>query len=188
MIARHARLRLVLAALAAALWSPGAPAAPPGACETVTVREGDPVPPGACAVNVLPRDPGPAGMLFGGPDWVPLDPQAMPGVFYDSASIKPVSDSPAVMAVTVAWFYAQPRISEANGKPYRSVAQPVVLNCAAETYSVERTLHYAGENATGELVEATPTAGIHDAPVAHDPVQRKLRGLICPAAGKRPRK
>ena len=182
MIARHARSRVALATLAAAAWTAAA-AAQPGACKTITVREGDPVPPGACAVNVVPRDPGPAGMLFGGPDWVPLDPQAMPGVFYDSASIKPLSDPPAVMAVTVAWFYAQPRISEANGQSYRSVTQPVTLNCEANTYTVDRTLHYAGENATGKLVESLPMAGIRNAPIAHDPVQRRLRELICPAGG-----
>ncbi|MGY6271509.1 surface-adhesin E family protein [Achromobacter denitrificans] len=183
MIARRARLRLALAALAAA-WSPAAPASQPGACETITVREGDPVPADACAVNVVPRDPGPAGMLFGGPEWAPLDPQAMPGVFYDSASVKPLSENPRVMGVTVAWFYAQPRISEASGEPYRSVTQQVTLNCGNDTYTIGQTQHYAGENATGKLVEALPMAGIRNAPVAHDPVQRALRGLICPAGGK----
>jgi hypothetical protein len=169
-------------------WSAAAPASQPGACVTITVREGDPVPADACAVNVVPRDPGPAGMLFGGPEWVPLDPQTMPGVFYDSASIKPVTKSPAVMAVTVGWFYAQPRVSETNGLPYRSVTQPVTMNCTANTYTVSGTLHYAGENATGSIVESTPTAGILDAPIAHDPVQRKLRGVVCPTGGKNMRK
>lgn len=187
MTARHAFPRLALAALAAA-WSGAAPAAQPGACETVTAREGDPVPADACAVNVVPRDPGPAGTLFDGPEWVPLDPQAMPGVFYDSASIKPLSERPSVMAVTVAWFYAQPRMSEANGQSYRSVTQPVTMNCSSNTYTVTRTLHYAGENATGSIVESPPTAGINNAPIAHDPVQRKLRGLVCPAGGKGVRK
>ncbi|MGE8688343.1 MAG: surface-adhesin E family protein [Achromobacter sp.] len=183
MTARHARSRIALAVLAVAC-AGAAPAAPPGACETITVREGDPVPAGACAVNVVPRDPGPAGMLFGGPEWAPLDPQTMPGVFYDSASIKPVTERPAVMAVTVAWFYAQPRISETNGQSYRSVTQPVSLNCEANTYTVDQTLHYAGENATGKLVESLPTAGIRNAPIAHDPVQRRLRELVCPAGGR----
>jgi len=109
-------------------------------------------------------------------------------VFYDSASIKPLSERPAVMAVTVAWFYAQPRMSEANGQSYRSVTQPVTMNCSSNTYTVTRTLHYAGENATGSIVESPPTAGINNAPIAHDPVQRKLRGLVCPAGGKGVRK
>lgn len=188
MIARRARSRLALAVLAVAAWNHGAQAAQPGSCVTITVREGEQVPADTCAVNVLPRDPGPGGVLFDGPEWVPVDPQAMPGVFYDSASIKPTSERPPVMAVTVAWFYAQPRVSEANGQPYRSVTQPVTLNCGNNTYTVDHTLHYTGENATGTLVESLPTAGIRNAPVAQDPVQRKLRGLICPAGAKNRRK
>lgn len=184
MTARHASL----IALAAAAWIHPAQAAPPETCKTVTVREGDPVPAGACAVNIVPRDPGPGGMLFGEPDWVPVDPQAMPGVFYDSASVKVISERPAVMAVNVAWFYAQPRMSEANGQPYRSVAQPVTMNCSANTYTVNQIVHYAGENATGHIVESLPSANIRNAPVAQDPVQRTLRGVICPADGKSPRK
>ncbi|MFD4840014.1 surface-adhesin E family protein [Achromobacter sp. NPDC058515] len=122
------------------------------------------------------------------PDWVPVDPQAMPGVFYDNSSIQPVSVRPAVMAVTVAWFYAQPRVSEANGQPYGSVVQPVTLNCSANTYTVTEVQHYAGNDATGAVVESIPVAGISNAPVTRDPVQRKLRELICPGGGKSARK
>lgn len=121
-------------------------------------------------------------------DWVPVDPQAMPGVFYDLNSIQPVSDRPLVVAVTVAWFYAQPRVSEANGQPYGSVVQPVTLNCSAETYTVTEVRHHAGTNATGPIVESIPVAGIRNAPVARDPVQRRLRELICLSGGKRARK
>lgn len=124
----------------------------------------------------------------GAPIWTPLDPQAMPGVFYDSASIAPVSEKPVVMGVTVAWFYAQPRVSETNGHPYASVSQPITLNCTANTYTVTETQHYAGNNATGALVESIPVAGIRNAPVARDPVQRKLRAMVCPTAGKSARK
>jgi len=122
------------------------------------------------------------------PAWVPVDPQTMPGVFYDSKSIRPVSESPAVRAVTVAWFYAQPRISEANGQPYGSVTQPVTLNCAADTYTVTEVLHHAGNDATGAIVESIPVAGIRNAPVTRDPVQRRLRDLVCAANGKSARK
>ncbi|CAB3636831.1 MULTISPECIES: surface-adhesin E family protein [Achromobacter] len=116
--------------------------------------------------------------------WLPLDPQAMPGVFYDSASIKVVSERPAVMAVNVAWFYAQPKISAANGQPYRSVIQPVTMNCTAGTYTVSQVVHHAGENATGPIVESLPPPGIRNAPIAQDPVQRKLREIVCPVNGK----
>ncbi|MNV44165.1 hypothetical protein D3C71_1359140 [compost metagenome] len=120
--------------------------------------------------------------------WTPLDPQSMPGVFYDSASIARVSEKPMVMTVTVAWFYAQHRVSETTGQSYGSVAQPITLNCTADTYTVTETRHYAGNNATGALVESIPVAGIHNAPVARDPVQRKLRAVVCPAPGKNARK
>lgn len=122
------------------------------------------------------------------PAWVPVDPQAMPGVFYDSNSIRAVSESPAVRAVTVAWFYAQPRVSEANGQPYGSVTQPVRLNCGANTYTVTEVLHHAGNDATGAIVESIPVAGIRNAPVTRDPVQRRLRDLVCAANGKSARK
>jgi len=184
MTARHA----TLIALAVTAWVHPAQAAPPGACATVTVREGDPVPADACAVNIVPRDPGPGGMLSAEPDWLPVDPQAMPGVFYDSASIKVVSERPAVMALNVAWFYAQPKISAANGQPYRSVTQPVTMNCTAGTYTVSQVVHHAGENATGPIVESLPPPGIRNAPIAQDPVQRKLREMVCPANGKGARK
>lgn len=52
-----------------------------------------------------------------GSDWQPLAPQTMPGVFYDGASITQLSERPVVMLATVAWFYAQPRVSETNGQP-----------------------------------------------------------------------
>ncbi len=122
------------------------------------------------------------------PAWVPVDPQTMPGVFYDSHSIRTVSESPTVMAVTVAWFYAQPRVSEANGQPYGSVTQPVTLNCGANTYTVTEVLHHAGNDATGAIVESIPVAGIRNAPVTRDPVQRRLRDLVCAANGKSARK
>lgn len=116
--------------------------------------------------------------------WTPLDPQTMPGVFYNSASIARESERPVVMTVTVAWFYAQHRVSETTGQIYGSVAQPITLNCSADTYTVTETRHYAGNDATGALVESIPVAGIHNAPVARDPVQRKLRTVVCPAPGK----
>lgn len=189
MIARLAPLTLALLVFGAAAWGQPAKAVAPEVCAAVTVREGDPIPADACAVNIVPRDLGVSGMTFGGdPVWTPLDPQAMPGVFYDSASIAPMSDRPVVMAVTVAWFYAQPRVSETNGQAYASVSQPIILNCSANTYTVTQTQHYAGNNATGALVESIPVAGIHNAPVARDPVQRKLRGVVCPAPGKNARK
>ncbi|MCL7197586.1 surface-adhesin E family protein, partial [Escherichia coli] len=61
------------------------------------------------------------------------------------------------------------------------------INCSNNTYTIPETQHYAGPNATGELVESLPVAGISNAPVARDPVQRQLRGVICPA-GKSSRK
>lgn len=189
MTARHKSFTLALALLGAASWTPLALAAPPDVCEVVTVREGDPIPPDACAVNIAPRDLDVSMIaLGGGPSWAPLDPQAMPGVFYDSASIAPVSERPVVMEVTVAWFYAQPRVSETNGQPYGSVSQTITLNCSANTYTVTETQHYAGNDATGALVESIPVADIHNAPVARAPVQRKLRALVCPASGKTVRK
>ena len=130
----------------------------------------------------------PGDMPSAAADWLPLDPQAMPGVFYDSASIKVVSERPAVMAVNVAWFYAQPKISAANGQPYRSVTQPVTMNCTAGTYTVSQVVHHAGENATGPVVESLPPPSIRNAPIAQDPVQRKLREMVCPANGKGARK
>lgn len=189
MIARHAPLPLALLVFSAAAWGQPGPAAAPEACAAITVREGDPIPPDACAVNIVPRDLGVSGISFGeAPAWTPLDPKAMPGVFYDSTSIAPMSERPVVMAVTVAWFYAQPRVSETNGQPYGSVSQPIILNCSANTYTVTQTQHYAGNNATGALVESIPVAGIHNAPVARDPVQRKLRDVVCPTSGKSARK
>ena len=126
--------------------------------------------------------------FFGGaPAWQPLAPQSMPGVFYDRDSIVQLTERPLVMLATVAWFYAQPRVSEANGQPYGSVTQPVTLNCSNNTYTITETQHYAGPDATGELVESLPVAGISNAPVARDPVQRQLRSVICPA-GKSSRK
>lgn len=189
MIARHESYALALALLGTAGWTPFALAAPPDVCQAVTVREGDSIPPDACAVNIVPRNLDASLIVFGdGPAWTPLDPQAMPGVFYDSSSIAPVSERPVVMAVTVAWFYAQPRVSETNGQSYGSVAQPIMLNCSANTYTVTETRHYAGNNATGALVESIPVAGIRNAPVARDPVQRKLRAMVCPPPGKTVRK
>ena len=189
MIARPPPLTFALVVLGAIAWGQPALAATPDVCAAVTVREGDPIPPDACAVNIVPRSLDVSGITFGGgPAWTPLDPQAMPGVFYDSASIAPVSERPVVMTVTVAWFYAQPRVSETNGQPYASVSQPITLNCTANTYTVTHTQHYAGNDATGALVESIPVAGIHNAPVARDPVQRKLRGVVCPTPGKNARK
>lgn len=187
MTARQAIPLLALALLGMASWGTSARAASPGVCEAITVREGDPTPENACAVNIIARG-NDAGIALGGPDWVPVDPQAMPGVFYDINSIQPVSERPMVMAVTVAWFYAQPRMSEANGKPYGSVVQPVMLNCSSNTYTVTEVQHYAGNNATGAIVESVPVAGIRNSPVARDPVQRKLRELVCSAGGKTTRK
>ncbi|WP_445658910.1 surface-adhesin E family protein [Achromobacter sp. NCFB-sbj8-Ac1-l] len=187
MTARHAHLTLVLALLAGPAWAQAAE--PADVCKAVTVRQGDPIPDNACAVNIVPRTPGVEGIGFGsGPTWQPVDSQAMPGVFYDSESIAALSERPLVMRVTVAWFYAQPRVSEANGQPYGSVTQPVTLNCSNNTYTVTETQHYAGPNANGGLVESIPVAGIVNAPVARDPVQRKLREVVCPAGGKSARK
>ncbi|WP_253825884.1 surface-adhesin E family protein, partial [Achromobacter ruhlandii] len=122
-----------------------------------------------------------------GSDWQPLAPQSMPGVFYDGASITQLSERPVVMLATVAWFYAQPRVSETNGQPYGSVTQAVIMNCSNNTYTVTETQHFAGPNATGSLVESLPVAGMTNAPVVRDPVQRSLRTVICPADGRRAR-
>jgi hypothetical protein len=111
----------------------------------------------------------------------------MPGVFYDGASITQLSERPVVMLATVAWFYAQPRVSETNGQPYGSVTQAVIMNCSNNTYTVTETQHFAGPNATGSLVESLPVAGMTNAPVVRDPVQRSLRTVICPADGRRAR-
>ncbi|WMD22417.1 hypothetical protein RAS12_08575 [Achromobacter seleniivolatilans] len=185
MIARHATLTLALTLLGAAAWALPAHAAPPEVCVAITVHEGDPIPADACAVNIVPRGVDVPGITFGGtPEWTPLDPQAMPGVFYDSTSIVPVSERPTIMGVTVAWFYAQPRVSETTGQQYGSVSQPVTVNCSANTYTVSETQHYAGDNATGALVESIPVAGIRNAPVARDPVQRKLHAMVCAVPSK----
>ncbi|CAB3900936.1 MULTISPECIES: surface-adhesin E family protein [Achromobacter] len=184
MTARQAQLTLVLAVLAGPAWAQAgdaAPATPADACAVVTAREGDPVPSDACAASAVPATPDARGIVFGGaPAWQPLAPQSMPGVFYDRDSIVQLTERPLVMLATVAWFYAQPRVSEANGQPYGSVTQPVTINCTNNTYTITATQHYAGPDATGELVESLPVAGISNAPVARDPVQRKLRALICP--------
>ncbi len=132
----------------------------------------------ACAaLACLAGLPGPALAA----NWTPLEPQAMPGVFYDSASVERLSERPLVMAVTVGWFYAQPRVSESTGLRYGSVTQAVTINCTDNTYTVMRRLHHAGGNATGALVESIPVNTVRNAPVARDPVQRSLRAMVCPA-------
>lgn len=78
------------------------------------------------------------------------------GVFYDGASITQLSERPVVMLATVAWFYAQPRVSETNGQPYGSVTQAVIMNCSNNTYTVTETQHYAGPNATGSWWNRCP--------------------------------
>ncbi|MGB3819803.1 surface-adhesin E family protein, partial [Achromobacter pulmonis] len=134
------------------------------------------------------QDDSAATVSGNGSDWQPLAPQSMPGVFYDGASITQLSERPVVMLATVAWFYAQPRVSETNGQPYGSVTQAVIMDCSANTYTVTETQHYTGPNATGSLVESLPVAGVNNAPVVRDPVQRSLRTVICPADGGRARR
>ena len=71
MTARHAHLTLVLALLAGPAWAQ-ATAEPADVCKAVTVREGDPIPDNACAVNIVPRTPGVEGIVFGTPPaWQP---------------------------------------------------------------------------------------------------------------------
>jgi hypothetical protein len=62
------------------------------------------------------------------------------------------------------------------------------MNCTAGTYTVSQVVHHAGENATGPIVESLPPPGIRNAPITQDPVQRKLREIVCPTNGKGPRK
>lgn len=188
MIARQALPTLILAMLAGSAWSQPA-ATPAGACAAAAVRQGKPAQDDGCASEVAARQADSAEARSGnGSDWQPLAPQTMPGVFYDGASITQLSERPVVMLATVAWFYAQPRVSETNGQPYGSVTQAVIMNCSANTYTVTETQHYTGPNATGSLVESLPVAGMNNAPVVRDPVQRSLRTVICPADGSRARR
>ncbi|CAB3741874.1 hypothetical protein LMG1866_05663 [Achromobacter ruhlandii] len=184
MTARHALHTLILAMLAGSAWAQPAVTAA-GGCAPLTERDGNARP---CDVGGPPHqaeDAAPASV--NGSDWQPLAPQSMPGVFYDGASITQLSERPVVMLATVAWFYAQPRVSETNGQPYGSVTQAVIMNCSNNTYTVTETQHFAGPNATGSLVESLPVAGMTNAPVVRDPVQRSLRTVICPADGRRAR-
>ncbi|MGE4435111.1 surface-adhesin E family protein [Achromobacter sp.] len=188
MIARQALPTLILATLAGAAWGQPAPT-PADACAAQAARQDKPAPGGACASEVAARQDDSAATVSGnGSDWQPLAPQSMPGVFYDGASITQLSERPVVMLATVAWFYAQPRVSETNGQPYGSVTQAVIMDCSANTYTVTETQHYTGPNATGSLVESLPVAGVNNAPVVRDPVQRSLRTVICPADGGRARR
>lgn len=184
MTARHALHTLILAMLAGSAWAQPAVTAA-GGCAPLTERDGTARP---CDVGGPPHqaeDAAPASAH--GSDWQPLAPQSMPGVFYDGASITQLSERPVVMLATVAWFYAQPRVSETNGQPYGSVTQAVIMNCSNNTYTVTETQHFAGPNATGSLVESLPVAGMTNAPVVRDPVQRSLRTVICPADSRRAR-
>ncbi|PJM68315.1 surface-adhesin E family protein [Achromobacter ruhlandii] len=184
MTARHALHTLILAMLAGSAWAQPAVTAA-GGCAPPAERDGNARP---CDVGGPPHqaeDAAPASA--NGSDWQPLAPQSMPGVFYDGASITQLSERPVVMLATVAWFYAQPRVSETNGQPYGSVTQAVIMNCSNNTYTVTETQHFAGPNATGSLVESLPVAGMTNAPVVRDPVQRSLRTVICPADGRRAR-
>ncbi|MEN5396718.1 surface-adhesin E family protein [Achromobacter xylosoxidans] len=184
MTARQALHTLILAMLAGLAWAePAATAA--DACAAAQ-RGGKAARADACAGASVPREADNTGLAPSpGSDWQPLAPQSMPGVFYDGASITQLSERPVVMLATVAWFYAQPRVSETNGQPYGSVTQAVIMNCSNNTYTVTETQHYAGPNATGSLVESLPVAGMSSAPVVRDPVQRSLRTVICPADGRR---
>lgn len=184
MTARHALHTLILAMLAGSAWAQPAVTAA-GGCAPLTERDGNARPCDAGGPPHQAEDAAPASA--NGSDWQPLAPQSMPGVFYDGASITQLSERPVVMLATVAWFYAQPRVSETNGLPYGSVTQAVIMNCSNNTYTVTETQHFAGPNATGSLVESLPVAGMTNAPVVRDPVQRSLRTVICPADGRRAR-
>ncbi|MFY2566289.1 surface-adhesin E family protein [Achromobacter ruhlandii] len=184
MTARHALHTLILAMLAGSAWAQPAVTAA-GGCAPLTERDGNARPCDAGGPPHQAEDAAPASA--NGSDWQPLAPQSMPGVFYDGASITQLSERPVVMLATVAWFYAQPRVSETNGQPYGSVTQAVIVNCSNNTYTVTETQHFAGPNATGSLVESLPVAGMTNAPVVRDPVQRSLRTVICPADGRRAR-
>ncbi|MFY2844618.1 surface-adhesin E family protein [Achromobacter ruhlandii] len=184
MTARHALHTLILAMLAGSAWAQPAVTAA-GGCAPLTERDGNARPCDAGGPPHQAEDAAPASA--NGSDWQPLAPQSMPGVFYDGASITQLSERPVVMLATVAWFYAQPRVSETNGQPYGSVTQAVIMNCSNNTYTVTETQHFAGPNATGSLVESLPVAGMTNAPVVRDPVQRSLRTVICPADGRRAR-
>ncbi|WP_063588525.1 surface-adhesin E family protein [Achromobacter ruhlandii] len=184
MTARHALHTLILAMLAGSAWAQPAVTAA-GGCAPLTERDGNARPCDGGGPPHQAEDAAPASA--NGSDWQPLAPQSMPGVFYDGASITQLSERPVVMLATVAWFYAQPRVSETNGQPYGSVTQAVIMNCSNNTYTVTETQHFAGPNATGSLVESLPVAGMTNAPVVRDPVQRSLRTVICPADGRRAR-
>ncbi|WP_063581776.1 surface-adhesin E family protein [Achromobacter ruhlandii] len=184
MTARHALHTLILAMLAGSAWAQAAVTAA-GGCAPLTERDGNARPWDVGGPPHQAEDAAPASA--NGSDWQPLAPQSMPGVFYDGASITQLSERPVVMLATVAWFYAQPRVSETNGQPYGSVTQAVIMNCSNNTYTVTETQHFAGPNATGSLVESLPVAGMTNAPVVRDPVQRSLRTVICPAASSRAR-
>lgn len=184
MTARQALHTLILAMLAGSAWAQPAVTAA-GGCAPLTERDGNARPCDAGGPPHQAEDAAPASA--NGSDWQPLAPQSMPGVFYDGASITQLSERPVVMLATVAWFYAQPRVSETNGQPYGSVTQAVIMNCSNNTYTVTETQHFAGPNATGSLVESLPVAGMTNAPVVRDPVQRSLRTVICPADGRRAR-
>ncbi|AMG46892.1 surface-adhesin E family protein [Achromobacter ruhlandii] len=184
MTARHALHTLILAMLAGSAWAQPAVTAA-GGCAPLTERDGNARPCDAGGPPHQAEDAAPASA--NGSDWQPLAPQSMPGVFYDGVSITQLSERPVVMLATVAWFYAQPRVSETNGQPYGSVTQAVIMNCSNNTYTVTETQHFAGPNATGSLVESLPVAGMTNAPVVRDPVQRSLRTVICPADGRRAR-
>ncbi len=173
-------------------FSPFAAAAPVEVCRAITLHEGDPVPTDACAVNIIPRE---SSISFSEaqdavkaetvPVWKPLDQASLPGIFYDQANIKSESTSPKVFSVQVAWFYATPRHSESAKLPYSSASQRVQMNCSRGTFTVTETMLMAGTKADGALVDIVDVDGMKNAAVSVDPVQAKLRGVVCSKTAKK---
>ena len=87
MTARQAQLTLVLAVLGGPAWAQAGsaePATPADTCAVVTVRQGDPVPPDACAVSIAPATPDTGGIVFGG---APACAAAMPEAMASCVSV-----------------------------------------------------------------------------------------------------
>lgn len=167
-------------------------AAPVEECRAITVRLGDPVPADACAVNIVPRtsaasfsEAQDAVMPASEPQWKPLDQASLPGIFYDQANIEAESTSAKVYLVKVAWFYAKPRHSESTNLPYSSASQVVRMNCAKGTFTVTETMLMAGTKADGALVDVVNVAGMKNAAVSVDPVQIKVRSVVCAKTAKK---
>lgn len=153
--------------------------APVGVCEVVTVKEGDPIPDDACAVQIISGDTSIEGMIFGNRDWVALDEKSMPNIFYDKGNLEPVAGNPAAFDVDLMWTYEFEQSTDNSEIPYLSSIEPVRLNCKTRSYSVNESQYYSGKNATGSQVMNFPVQGAKNVPTRHDPVKQQLQKLIC---------